>query len=488
MSVADTNISKSKNWPVVIVNPPAVNGIAYIREGRCEQRLDSFQYCMVPISLPSIAALLRREGFDVSILDCIADQVTFGEAVGQISAARPGLTLVDVSTASLPGDLAFIRALKEAGVGHVTAIGTHVTVLDEETLLGSRLDSVIRNEPEVTALELARALASSGDLSAVDGVTFRGEGGVVVRNPDRPYIEDLDILPTPARDLLHNEKYTLPVINRPYTLLIPSRGCGYRCIYCTAPIYYGKKLRMRSVDSVLDEMEEIVARQALRDITMWSDTFTMNRDFVVRICEGIRDRGIEVNWMCNSRVDRVDLDLLRLMRSTGCIGISYGLESGVQEILDNAKKDITLDQIKDAFRWTREAGIESLAHVIFGLPGETWKTVRQTIKFVKDVDPDYAQFYAAVPFPGTEYKKMAEEKGWIVSRDWSAYELNQAVISTPALSAEDLEKARRTAYRAFYLRLNYITRRIRRLRSLREAWLNARQFLSFTQNWILSRD
>jgi anaerobic magnesium-protoporphyrin IX monomethyl ester cyclase len=469
---------------VLIVNPPPVGGIKYIREGRCEQRLSSFQYVMPPISLPSIGGVLRKYGYNVRIVDCIVADLSTEEVVEIATEFKPLLIVVNFSTATFAGDVELVNALAAVYDGHITAIGTHVTALPTESLQDSQLTSVVRGEPEATCLDLVNCIKHGEDLASVKGITYRANGSIL-QNETREFIEDLDSLPFPARDLLDNQKYTLPVVNRPYTLIISSRGCPYNCVFCTAKTYYGRNLRLRSPEKILEEIEEIVYRDKIHYITMWSDTFTLDREFVVKICEGIISKGLDVHWMCNSRVDKVDREMLLLMRKSGCIGISYGVESGVQEILDNVKKNITLNEIKDAFRWTNEAGIESLAHVIFGLPGESMDTIKQTINFVIGLDPDYAQFYCAIPFPGTEFYRLAKEKNWLVADNWSKFEINQAVIATDKLSVNDLRDAKTTAYKRFYLRPYYILKRLKKIKSLRDLGMTIRQSLSFINEWVL---
>ena len=205
----------------------------------------------------------------------------------------------------------------------------------------------------------------------------------------------------------------------------------------------------------------------------------------MEICEGIIDKKLDVKWMCNGRVDKVDAEMLQMMSKSGCIGISYGVESGVQEILDNVEKDITLDQIVNAFKWTHAAGIETLAHVIFGLPGETKETVEETTKFIIKLNPDYAQFYCAIPFPGTRYHDMATEKGWLNATEWEQFELNQSIVSTDAMSADELKEAKVRAYKRFYLRPRYMLKRLGKIKTFKDLRLTITQGTSFLSEWVM---
>ena len=358
--------------------------------------------------------------------------------------------------------------------------------MPEEVLRGCGLDSVIRREPELTAQDLVETLANGKNLNQVLGISFKNSDESIVHNQDRPFNEKLDDLPFAARHLINNFRYTLPVINEPYTLIISSRGCPHSCIFCTAHQYYGKKLRLRSAENIVNEMQECLEKHGIHNFTMWSDTFNQSKRFVLDICAEIRKRGLEkkIQWMANSRVDQVDAEVLKEMRFTGCIGISYGVESGVDEILKNVKKGATAEQARIAVKLTKEAGIEVLAHIIFGLPGETPETIKRTIQYVKKLDPDYAQFYCAIPFPKTELAELGKNKGWITTEDYAKYELNQAILNYPTLTLKQLQEARMNAYREFYLRPSYIWKRLRKIRSLKEFMINYHQAKDFLGSWI----
>jgi radical SAM superfamily enzyme YgiQ (UPF0313 family) len=467
---------------VVLINPPT-KGRQYVREGRCEQRISSFQYKMVPISLPSIAALLETEGFEVKILDCLSQNLTSEEIVGKVLDWQPTLVVMNMATATYDSDREVIHAIRTISRAHITAIGIHVTALSESTLRESELDSVIRGEPEEICLHLAKVLRDAGSIREIQAISYK-EQTAIIHNSRATFINDLDALPFPARHLINNRSYTLPIRNRPYTLLISSRGCPYNCIFCTAKQYYGTKVRLRSPGNIVDEMAEIIGRWQITDIVMWSDTFTLVRDHVMGICNEIIKRKLSCNWMCNSRVDKVDEALLSKMKQAGCSGISYGVESGVQEILDRAKKEITTGQIERAFMWTHQAKIQTLAHIIFGLPGESKSTIQTTLEFVKKLNPDFVQFYCAIPFPGTELYSICKANGWLVTSDWSKFELNHAIIQTPSLSVSDLRKARMHSFMSFYLRPSYVIRKFPLLLSQNDLKRFLYQIQDFFKDWV----
>lgn len=468
---------------ILLVNPPPKEGPKVIREGRCEQRLSSFQYVMVPISLPSIAGLLEKEGLDVEIIDFIVENHNFTTAIDAVVKKKPDLVITNFSTLTYQSDGVFVKELKKRlPHSHLSAIGVHVTTLPRQTLKDTALDSVIRAEPEITVLNLAQVLRRGQKLNSVQGLSFKN-GQKIIQNRDRPFIQDLDNLPFPARHLLKKDRYLSPVHHRPYTLLITARGCPNQCIFCTARKYYGNKFRKRKVSQVIAEIEQIVKVEKIKEITMWADTFTLDRRFVLDLCDEIKKRKLKFKWLCNSRVNTVDKEMLLKMKQAGCSGIAFGVESGVQTILNRVKKGITLAQIEKAFALTREVGIESLAHVIFGLPGETTQTINQTIAFIKKIDPDYAQFYCAVPFPGTEFASLAQKEGWIATKDWNRYEINQAIIQTKNLSCRQLARARKKAIYGFYLRKTFILRQLKQVKSLSDLLNLINKGAGFLINW-----
>jgi len=187
--------------------------------------------------------------------------------------------------------------------------------------------------------------------------------------------------------------------------------------------------------------------------------------------------------MCNSRVDTIDQEMLSIMKKAGCTGIAFGVESGVQKILNKCGKGTKLSQIEKAFALMKEAGIDSLAHFVLGLPGETKTTIKKTVKFAKKLDPDYVQFYCAIPFPGTPLYRLARKENWLTTSKWEDFEINRAILETPSLSKEDLEKSRKQAYISFYLRPRYIWKQFLKIKSFKNFRFTTIHALKFIKDW-----
>ncbi|MCX7048008.1 MAG: radical SAM protein [Candidatus Sumerlaeota bacterium] len=279
---------------------------------------------------------------------------------------------------------------------------------------------------------------------------------------------DLDSYPLPARRLLPNQAYRMPFFSDgPFATVIPTRGCPWPCTFCRAGGVWGRKVRTRAVENVIAELRQINQELGIRNIVFMTDSFTLNRAWAMQLCNAIRDEGLRIKWIANSRVDAVDLELLRAMKQAGCLMVSYGIESGDPAILKATRKGITLEQSRQAIALTRQAGLKSMAYFILGLPGETWETVRRSIAFAKDINPDYVNFHVATPFPGTELYGQALERGWLTTDDWDAYEEEgSAVMQADELSPEELMRAQRMAMRAFYLRPWRLVKELFSIRSL----------------------
>jgi radical SAM superfamily enzyme YgiQ (UPF0313 family) len=306
------------------------------------------------------------------------------------------------------------------------------------------------------------------------GITYRNADGDVCRNPDRPLFEPMDQMPFPARHIAKGEGYRAGIYSGGYpTAMISSRGCPYRCTFCLWPdILYGHKFRARSAKNVVDEIEDAVRVYGHDEIYFDDDTFTIDRQRVLDICHMIQERGLEqeVEWIAQCRVDTVDREMLEAMKAANCGYILFGVESGSPKMLKKMKKGITLDKVRQAFQLTKEVGIKTQAFFLFGMPGETQETIRETIEFAKELDASSTQFAVAIPHPGTALYQECKTNGWLTSENWADYTSEECVIETPWLTAKEVEEARIRAYREYYYRPQFIigqALKIRRLADIR---------------------
>jgi radical SAM superfamily enzyme YgiQ (UPF0313 family) len=289
-------------------------------------------------------------------------------------------------------------------------------------------------------------------LSRIAGLVWRS-GDEIVVNPDRPFIANLDDLPLPRHDLLPLDRYRAPLVGGPYAFVVTSRGCPGGCRFCIKHVSYGDSVRFRSSESVLEEIEALVELD-VHHVHMYADLFTLNRDHVLGICEEICDRGLDLRWTCNSRVDFVDQEMLQAMAQAGCWMIAWGLESGDERMLRRMRKGTTLTQARQALRWSKDAGIMNWGYFIIGLPGETEASIQTTIEVSKTLPLDLALFHIAAPHPGTPFFFEVLENGWFrPGTQWEEVDMDRStVLDYPELRAEDLESWARRAFREWALR------------------------------------
>lgn len=439
---------------ILLLNPPTPDNKAFIREGRCNQEQGVWSALWPPITLAASGALLEARGHSAEILDCAAAGIPHSLLLDRIRKNTYQLAVWTAATPSIKSDLALTDPIKAIRPDIKTAvIGTHVTALARDCLKASPcLDFIIRNEPEETLAALADGLANGKSVETIPGISYQTPDRQIFHNPARGFISNLDELPFPAWHLLDLEPYKLPLIGEKFLILSPLRGCPYPCTFCTARTYYGKKLRRRSVERMTAEIAYNKARFGVKQFFIWADTFTADRSYVMRFCEEILKNSPDIGWTCNSRVDTVDQEMLNLMAKAGCWMISYGIESGNQAILNQTGKKIDLRQSREAVAMANNAGIKVAGHFVLGFPGETEHTLRQTVALALSLDLEMAQFYCAVPFPGTPLYESAKTKGWIEGREFDEFRQDNAVMNLPGLPPAVVNAYRKKGFLKFYLR------------------------------------
>jgi anaerobic magnesium-protoporphyrin IX monomethyl ester cyclase len=447
---------------VLVANPPWPGPGYGARSDVRWPHKRSDKYIEYPIYLSYVAAVVEEAGFEVSFIDAIMDELDIEEFAQRVSEFGPRLALIETSTPSIEFDLETAASVKRhSPETFVALLGSHVTYFDKETVAENpAVGAVLRGEFEYTAADLARALDDGGDLSGVPGITYRDAEGDPRRNPDRPLFEPLDRMPFPARHIVKGDGYRAGIYSGGYpTAMVSSRGCPYRCTFCLWPdTMYGHKFRARSAENVVDEIEQAVRTYGHDEVYFDDDTFTVDRQRVLDICRLIQEPGLhkEVEWIAQCRVDTVDREMLEAMKAANCGYILYGVESGSLQMLKKMKKGITLDKVRAAFKLTTEVGIKTQAFFLFGIPGETQETIRETIEFAKELNASSTQFAVAIPHPGTALYEECKANGWLTSEVWADYTAESSLIETPWLTADEVEQARTRAYREYYYRPRFI--------------------------------
>ncbi len=430
-----------------------------------------------PLGLAYLAGAIKRRGLDsVSILDAAALGLSPAQLESHLKDYQPdviGVRIVTPMYIVAMDTLTMVR--KVLPDSRIIIGGPHMSIFPRETISENPvIDAGVIGEGEVTILELLDALREGSPLDKVNGIAYRENGKVMV-TPPRPYLKDIDEAPVPARELLPMDKYTpTPTYYRklPCYILLTSRGCPFSCTYCSK--IFGDTFRCHSSERILEEINILIRDYNAREIIFRDDTFTLNKKRVIELCEKMIDKNLpgKIQWTCMTRVNIVDKPLLKLMKKAGCWSVHYGVESGSQRLLDVIDKKITLQQVRDAFKWTRESGIETKAFFMIGLPTETHEETLKTIEFAKELDPDGVQFTITTPYPGTRLFELAQKDGTLKSLKWENYQTwagwsdKELVYLPKGRTAEELKFLQKKALKDFYFRPKVIMRQLWKLRSL----------------------
>ncbi|MDD5656801.1 MAG: radical SAM protein [Elusimicrobia bacterium] len=444
---------------VLLVNPP------YFQKIFAKSLLKtSISPGIMPMGLACLAATLREASVPVEILDLnILENPESAPAVlaEKIRSFKPGIVGVTFTTPLVELAAELARSVKNIDPSIVTVCGgPHASTLAEETLDRTDFDVAIIGEGDFSF----RKFALGRPPQEIAGIAYKRDGSVAV-NSQKERIEDLDALPFAAVDLFDVPKYRYPdftAAKNPVASIETSRGCFSRCTYCTKSVF-GYKFRAKSVKRVVEEMR-FMLKTGYQEIHTVDDGFTTDMDRAAKICAEIKNGGLSFPWCVRGgiRVDRISPGLLRDMRAAGCYRVPFGLESGDQSVLDRCRKGITLAQARDAVRWAKAAGMIVDGYFMLGLPGETLRTMENTIAFALGLGLDYAKFAITIPLPGTERFNELKQGGRLLTEDWTKYNFAAApkdIYNHENLSWREIESYYALAYRRFYFRPSYIAKR-----------------------------
>ncbi|MBP7583735.1 MAG: cobalamin-dependent protein [Spirochaetes bacterium] len=390
-----------------------------------------------PFGIMSLAAYIREKGSHVRIEDYIITPYSPERVKRTAAEFCPRLVGATGVTMNIKKSLSILKDYKSASPDAFTVLGGPHATFDAESILRDNpyVDFIVRGEGEITLTELIESIEMGKDQTGILGLSYRRDG-VVVHNEMRPFIEDINILPYPARDLVQLNKYRAIgfAVN-----MVTSRGCPHKCIFCVGSKMVGRKVRYFATQRVVDEFQ-MLSKLGFSQINIVDDLFTSNKTRCIEICQEIMRRGIKHPWTVFARVDTVSRELLLAMKEAGCSMVCFGIESGNQEILNTVKKKITLEKCRQAVALCYEVGIAPMASYILGLPGETADTIRETMAFAGELTPHYG-YHILAPFPGTEVREMKEHYGMrIFTDDWDKYDANQCVADTGSVPFEKIDE------------------------------------------------
>jgi len=409
---------------ILFVNPPSPDNYIYIRDINRSGRRSKERTIWPQTSLAMMASVFPED--NCKIIDCIAEGVSYKELFEKMQEFKPDWVVFNPISSTVTHDMIVAHYGKTLGAKTV-AISPHTKALREESLERYKsLDYAVdytkgSTEPEYNLRELIRGVSAEGTK--------------------------FEELPPARQDLLPISRYSLPFIGRGYTFVITSRGCPWKCIYCRQTVMNESKTRHRPVETVIEE----IRRYKLNNIAFHADTATMNRKWIYDFCDAVEKLPFKVRIVTNSRVDTVDLDMLKRMKKAGFWMICYGVESGDDKVLEMNKKEATVEQARKAVRHAKKAGLRVWGYHMLGMYGDTLESMRRTIDLSLSEPFDIVNFAISAPYPGTEWGEIASSNGWLKDSRWEAYDQNySAQVSQPGCSLELVKKVQREAYFRWY--------------------------------------
>jgi len=451
----------NNHMKTLLLNPPwSKDGFYGVRAGSRWPHLQPCEndYMPFPFFMAYAAAVLERAEKPVAVIDACGERLNEESCLSRIREAAPDLVIIETATPTIDIDLAFAFKIKHHHPQAVIAFcGPHALIVEPQFLAkNEQVSFVFRGEYEMILYDLVLALERGQDFGHIKGLVYRSSDGKVFDNGPRPLLKEIDSLPWPARHLFPMELYN----DRPGGIPVPSlqmwasRGCPYQCIFCVWPqvMYGGNRYRARNPVDVVDELEFCLKKWPFKSFYFDDDTFNIGKERIIRLSREIKARKIGLPWSVMARADLVDREILKEMKDAGLVSLKYGMESGVQELIDASGKNLQIEQVEKAVRISKELGIEVHLTFTFGLPGETRETISRTIQKAIELDPFSVQFSVATPFPGTAYYADLLKKGHILTDNWEEYSGSTgAVHRTDELGKQDLDKALQEAYSAWDL-------------------------------------
>jgi radical SAM superfamily enzyme YgiQ (UPF0313 family) len=434
-----------------------------------------------PLGLATLAAYLIEKGFSVGILDPQIGNISLEQISQYVKENNPKVIGLSTLTSTFEKAKEIGKKLKSDFPDKLMIIGGHhITIFPESAVKAHEIfDIFIYGEGELTAHELMEffkaknydknmILNSAEDLKKINGIMFKHANKILKTKP-REFIQNLDILPMPARHLLPMEKYIpLPIEYKrlPTLQMMVSRGCPFNCTYCSTHGTFGYKIRFRSPEKVIEEIKHVIEKYGARQISFWDDVLTINKEWITKLCDLMIKEKLNIIWNCYAHPNTVTDEILKKMKQAGCFCIWYGIEAGDDSLLKIINKGTTVESIKKAVQLTKKNKIEVRGLFMVGLPGETPKLAQKTIDFAKELDVDYAQFSITTPHIGTKLYEDAEKYGTL-KKDFSKYTQHEAIfVPFGYKSKEEVEAMSKKAYKEFYQRPSYILKHMLKVRNL----------------------
>ncbi len=451
---------ENKKKRILLIYPPSP---VMNREDRCQQPTKELIVIppLPPTDLMYLAAVAEQEGLEAKIVDYSQG----GDLEKDLKEFKPDYIVANVATPTFKNDISVMTIAKEICPDIVTIAkgAAFLTVAFEVMYFQKDLDIIICGEPEETLKEIVRG----NPFESIKGIYYRDDVRVKFTGA-RPFIEDLDNLPFPARHLVDNNLYRRPDNNKVQAVIKVSRGCPFHCFFCLATPVSGAKVRKRSPENIVAEIRECVEKYGITNFVFWSDIFNIDKEWTLDLCQKIIDSGLKITWSANTRADTADEEMAMKMYESGCRLVSIGVESGSQEMLDKIGKKITLDDVRLTVKIFKKAGIKIYNYFVIGLPWEDEDTVEDTIDFAIELDSDFISFYTATPLPGTRFYDYAKANRLIDSDTSFSSAYFYPSVNTHYLSKDKVFELHKKAEKRFYLRPSYIFKTLIGIKSFEE--------------------
>ena len=452
--------NQNKKGRVLLIYPPSpvIN-----REDRCQQPTKELLVIppLPPTDLMYLASIAENCGFEA----IIRDYSQGGNFEADLKEFQPNYLVANIATPTFKSDMMAVQLAKEIVPSICTIVkGAPFLTYNTNTIYENPfIDYVIIGEAELTLKDILDGVPDNEIL----GICYR-ENFQPVKTEKRPFNENLDALPFPARHLVDNSIYRRPDNGKVQAVIKVARGCPFHCFFCLATPVSGTKVRTRSPENIVAELKECVEKYNIKNFLFWSDIFNFNREWTLELCQKIIESGLKITWSSNTRADTMDDEMAKMMYKSGCRLVSIGVESGSQKMLDNIGKKITLDDIRNTVKILKKNKIKIYNYFVIGLPWETEETVEETIKFAIELDSNFISFYTATPLPGTKYFAYAMLNKLVEGNlDFrSAY--YEPVVRSEHLSKERIFELHKQAVKRFYLRPKFILKTLLSLRSFAE--------------------
>jgi len=450
---------------ILLINPPLP----------LSTNLISKQY---PLNIAYLGTYLEKRGFDISFIDLNIEQLSSNQLRKLVLKINPQVVGITVMTATFNNSCRIAVDVKEI-LPEVMVIvgGSHVSALPEETLKSCKaIDCVVVGEGEETFAEICERVKGNQSFAGANGVVYRANGSIKYEMP-REFIKDLDTLPFPRRDYVDMRRYKKSHVSRGFSRkylniaeMILSRGCPGECIFCATNVTWRNKIRFRSIQNILAEIEYCRQEFDANHFSFEDDSFSFNRHWVELLCVELKKE--KITWNCNLRVDMVTPDLLKLMSESGCRKVQFGIESGSQKILNLIQKNTSLEQVEQAVEWANQAKIRFIEGAfILGIhPDENLDDVLSTLQLIRRLKINLLMLSLACPFPGTKLYELVKNNSVYQEAKWEDFMFygKSPVSVTKYLSGDQLVRLQRKAYTSFYLNPKLIWKTWNETRSLSE--------------------